>query len=278
MQVAARWDPREGEKLLQHSGDVTPCDRRRQVLVPTHDLLGGGQKEGPPVRQRGHQSSNDTWKLQQPLLSRYLPAHPNSRPQDPLLHRGRLLLAPASVWLLASQGRAVPAAQAHPGGVPESTGHPLPGQLGRGPKGKAGPPVPPRGGVGASCPCRTVLTHRCRRPPGRTQPPSAVTGGGLDSDVCSSEHWESLQRGVLVGGFSWGSCGSPERRGWPVPGQHTPKSWVQHPEWRAHSLVTSELTVRRRGTWPNAGSAGSGGAGSAGGHGRWAAEWGWAPG
>lgn len=102
-------DPREGEKLLQRGRDITLCGRRGQVLVPAHELLGSGQTEGPPVRQRGGQSSNDTWKLHRSLDSwLHSPApgpEETRRPRDAAPAPGAcLLLVPASAWLLASRG------------------------------------------------------------------------------------------------------------------------------------------------------------------------------
>lgn len=121
-------------------GEAAPTGRGRPSVWPTRASPGsntrppgGGQKEGPPVRHVATKAAATPGTHSSP---RSLDAGLHTRLQAP-----RTPATPLRAGGSVAAGGAVPAAQAHPGGVPESTGHPLPGRLGHGPEGKAGPPV-----------------------------------------------------------------------------------------------------------------------------------------
>lgn len=108
---ACRW-PRGGPA---GGGEAAPTWQGHHSVWPTWASPGSStrapgqcQTEGPPVRQRGGQSSNDTWKLRRSLDSwLHSPApgpEETRRPRDAAPAPGAcLLLVPASACLLASR-------------------------------------------------------------------------------------------------------------------------------------------------------------------------------
>lgn len=149
---ACRW-PRGGPA---GGGEAAPTWQGHRSVWPTWASPGSSTR-APGQWPGGRATSKTAWwpKQQRHLettpLSGFLAAQPSSRPRRNQKATGRRSCPgglPASgaglsvaAGVTGGWGRAVPAAQAHPAGVRESTGHPLPGQQGHGPKGEAGHPV-----------------------------------------------------------------------------------------------------------------------------------------
>lgn len=149
---ACRW-PRGGPA---GGGEAAPTWQGHHSVWLTWASPGSSTR-APGQWPDGRATSKTVWwpKQQRHLettpLSGFLAAQPSSRPRRNQKATGRRSCPgglPASgaglsvaAGVTGGWGRAVPAAQAHPAGVRESTGHPLPGQQGHGPKGEAGHPV-----------------------------------------------------------------------------------------------------------------------------------------